>query len=155
MTLESLPQGNQQVHSNTTTVRQRSKKTKNMVPKHSDNNDSGTENGVINHSKRSLKVSYKKRLQNEDNDFSGSDFEMVDHNDFDDLHEINLLENEEADALIPNVTIDVDNNKESSFFIALQVFFPFFAAGLGTVAAGLLLDHVQVIILVLLLLKAL
>ena len=45
------------------------------------------------------------------------------------------------------LTIDVTNTNESSFFIALQVFFPFFAAGLGTVAAGLLLDHVQVEIL--------
>lgn len=34
--------------------------------------------------------------------------------------------------------------EESSFSIALQVFFPFLIAGFGTVAAGLLLDVVQV-----------
>lgn len=34
--------------------------------------------------------------------------------------------------------------EETSFAIALQVFFPFLVAGFGTVAAGLLLDVVQV-----------
>lgn len=35
-------------------------------------------------------------------------------------------------------------DEEGSFSIALQVFFPFLIAGFGTVAAGLLLDVVQV-----------
>lgn len=49
--------------------------------------------------------------------------------------------------------IDITNNvplkkDESSFTIAFEVLIPFLIAGLGTVAAGLLLDKVQVSIVV-------
>ena len=45
-----------------------------------------------------------------------------------------------------NREVDIKiSTEENSLNIALQVFFPFLIAGLGTVAAGLLLDVVQVI----------
>lgn len=118
-----------------TTIRQRrkikNKKTMNLVSE----NDEGTEFHIINHKENGHINTYK------DDDHSiRSDLEVVDSR----LMEIDLDKNDEEDSLIPNLTIDVTNTTESSFFIALQVFFPFFAAGLGTVAAGLLLDHVQV-----------
>ena len=122
--------------SNTTIIRQRrkikDKKTMNLVSE----NDEGTELHNLNHRENGHISTYDK----DDNHSTGSDFEIVDSR----LMEIDLDNNDEEDSLMPNLTIDVTNTTESSFFIALQVFFPFFAAGLGTVAAGLLLDHVQV-----------
>lgn len=53
----------------------------------------------------------------------------------------------EEDTLLNQISekiIDNDISEENSLMIALQVFFPFCAAGFGTVAAGLLLDKVQV-----------
>ncbi len=60
----------------------------------------------------------------------------------------------EEDMLLPNAEVrnalkggkNVETKivEQRGFIIALQVFFPFMVAGLGTVAAGLLLDVVQV-----------
>lgn len=123
-----------------TTIRQR-RKTKDKITMNldSENDGEGTELHILNRKENGHKT------YGDDDHSVGSDFEVVDSR----LMEIDLDNNinEEEDSLIPNLTIDVTNTNESSFFIALQVFFPFFAAGLGTVAAGLLLDHVQVEIL--------
>lgn len=58
----------------------------------------------------------------------------------------NASNTNEEDLLLNPISAEVISieDSENSFMIALQVFFPFFAAGIGTVAAGLLLDTVQV-----------
>lgn len=121
-----------------TTIRHRRKiQKKNKTEMHSINSTSDNEFGT-----EIIEMKNKTGTTNIEDDSSiGSDFEIVDSTG---LTEIELLDNEEEDSLIPNISIDLTKTTESSFFIALQVFFPFFAAGLGTVAAGLLLDHVQV-----------
>ena len=51
---------------------------------------------------------------------------------------------EDTDNLIPPTT--TLNKQESMFTIALQMLFPFIMAGFGMVAAGIVLDKVQVTI---------
>lgn len=116
-----------------------------MVPKQSDS-ESGSENILMlnahPHKSSSLRRNQISDCSHEKlNDKDNDNIEIIDesesfHNQSDDDVADNNL-------LLPNISVDVDNSTESSFFIVLQVFFPFFAAGLGTVAAGLLLDHVQ------------
>ena len=116
-----------------TAIRQRRKIKKEM---HSVSDNDDDDESISELSKAHKKNGRKNVYNKEDN--------LVDSR----LMEIDLDNNEEEDSsLISNLTVDVTSTTESSFFIALQVFFPFFAAGLGTVAAGLLLDHVQVILL--------
>jgi hypothetical protein len=116
---------------------------KNMVPKQANSDDSGNENGSLYKKDSPFKTNNEHKNSFNKNSFSDSDFEINDTNiDGDEIDELNHQNEEEL--LLPNVSIDLESTTESSFFIALQVFFPFFAAGLGTVAAGLLLDHVQV-----------
>lgn len=55
-----------------------------------------------------------------------------------------LLQEEEEDDEFKTEVSGTSEAQESSFGIALQVFFPFLIAGFGTVCAGLLLDLVQV-----------
>ena len=51
---------------------------------------------------------------------------------------------DDTDNLIPSAT--VLNKQETMFTIALQMLFPFVMAGFGMVAAGIVLDKVQVFI---------
>lgn len=59
-----------------------------------------------------------------------------------------LLENGsqsiDSDDISSNPSRAADSLKETSFSIGLQVVFPFLLAGFGTVAAGMVLDIVQV-----------
>lgn len=69
-----------------------------------------------------------------------------DQNDFDE-HLTPMLPSsseEQEDDLRTTIVDKPDIEEETSFSIALQVIFPFFIAGFGTVSAGLLLDFVQV-----------
>lgn len=71
--------------------------------------------------------------------------ECVTNNEDDDLTPLITDPNERSSTtLLKDDTAKSLDREETSFAIALQVFFPFLVAGFGTVAAGLLLDVVQV-----------
>ena len=78
-------------------------------------------------------------------------YKPISTDDFDDDNEKSILLPNGELTIIKEKDRDVDiriSTEEKSLNIALQVFFPFLVAGLGTVAAGLLLDVVQVVLIV-------
>lgn len=56
----------------------------------------------------------------------------------------NVSDAEREEELVLTTGTVKSDGQETSFMIAIQVFFPFLVAGIGTVTAGLLLDVVQV-----------
>ena len=78
-------------------------------------------------------------------------YKQVATDDYDETNEESILlpDGELRKINEGNREVDIKiSTEEKSLNIALQVFFPFMIAGLGTVAAGLLLDIVQVELLV-------
>lgn len=85
------------------------------------------------------------RFHTRDHDVDVSNGECLTGNDLEDQEPLIV---DPGQSQSPDLHLD-DNAKrlesvETSFAIALQVFCPFLVAGFGTVAAGLLLDVVQV-----------
>lgn len=88
------------------------------------------QNNVIWDKQQKIKENDDKRKKEENLDIDSEKEKLLSSND----------EEEDLNILLPSTSV----KDESSLTIALQVFVPFLIAGLGTVAAGILLDKVQV-----------
>lgn len=87
------------------------------------------QNNVIWDKQQKIKENDDKRKKEENLDIDSEKEKLLSSND----------EEEDLNILLPSTSV----KDESSLTIALQVFVPFLIAGLGTVAAGILLDKVQ------------
>ena len=88
-------------------------------------------------------VSHNK-LENGYGNESDAEIDTGQHCPEDPLLPANVSDVEREEELVLTSGTPKSDGQETSFMIAIQVFFPFLVAGIGTVTAGLLLDVVQV-----------